>query len=100
MKKSSVALLAKDARNKTLVETDEETNNRDILDGKRDQVNLSTAETQTENFWPMPYEHLFLGIFPSLENSDIKPSPAPSPAPNAVQLDKFPTGSPYEILDK
>ncbi|KAJ8957089.1 hypothetical protein NQ318_007303 [Aromia moschata] len=29
----------------------------------------------------MPYEHLFLGIFPSLENNEVKPSPDPSPAP-------------------
>ncbi|KAK5642961.1 hypothetical protein RI129_009128 [Pyrocoelia pectoralis] len=72
-----------------------------IKDGecRHTQKNVSTSETQTENFWPMPYEHLFLGIFPSLDASDIKPSPAPSPAPLNVQ-DKFSTVSPYEILDK
>lgn len=104
MKKSSATLPSKDSRSKTLVEADEEINNsnRGDLMVNRDPVNLSTTETQTDNFWPMPYEHLFLGIFPSLENCDMKPSPAPSPAPNAAQWDKFPTviGSPYEILDR
>lgn len=104
MKKSSATLPSKDSRSKTLVEADEEFNssNRGDLLVNRDPVNLSTAETQTDNFWPMPYEHLFLGIFPSLENCEMKPSPAPSPAPNAAQWDKFPTviGSPYEILDR
>ncbi|KAF5277664.1 hypothetical protein FQA39_LY18452 [Lamprigera yunnana] len=95
--KKSPLVPKKDNTNKTLVEADEEL----IKDGdcKHTQKELSTIETQTENFWPMPYEHLFLGIFPSLDNSDIKPSPAPSPAPSNVQ-DKFQTVSPYEILDK
>ncbi|KAB0797056.1 hypothetical protein PPYR_11117 [Photinus pyralis] len=95
MKKSPL-VPTKDNINKPLVEADE-----DVKDGevKHTQKNLSTTETQTENFWPMPYEHLFLGIFPSLDACDIKPSPAPSPAPLNVQ-DKFSTVSPYEILDK
>lgn len=95
--KKSPLVPKKDNINKTLVEADEEV----TKDGecKHTQKELATTETQTENFWPMPYEHLFLGIFPSLDSSDIKPSPAPSPAPLNVQ-DKFPTVSPYEILDK
>lgn len=95
--KKSPLVATKDNMNKTLVEADEDI----IKDGecRHAQKNVSTSETQTENFWPMPYEHLFLGIFPSLDASDIKPSPAPSPAPLNVQ-DKFSTVSPYEILDK
>lgn len=47
----------------------------------------------------MPYEHLFLGLFPSMESTEIKPSPIPSPAPTNMQ-DKFSVTSPYEIIDK
>lgn len=57
----------------------------------------STVATQTLDLWPMPYEHLFLGIFPLMETSELKPSPAPSPAPNYYTDKKF---SPYETLDK
>ncbi|KAF5278927.1 hypothetical protein FQR65_LT15486 [Abscondita terminalis] len=94
--KKSPLIPKQDNINKTLVEADEEA----MKDGEfRPAYKLITTETQTENFWPMPYEHLFLGIFPSLDNIDIKPSPAPSPAPSNVQ-DKFQTVSPYELLDK
>lgn len=48
--------------------------------------------TQTNEMWPMPYEHLFLGVFPLMEGGEVRPSPAPSPAPT-----KF---SPYDMLDK
>lgn len=106
MKKTSPALPAKDnSIAKTLDETDEEGHvepkNGVVVTSNRKaakQMALKCSETQTENFWPMPYEHLFLGIFPSLENQEVKPSPAPSPAP---MNEKFcPPVSVNEILDK
>lgn len=61
----------------------------------------ATVSTQTLDLWPMPYEHLFLGIFPSMENTEIRPSPAPSPAPTYVDsFHKTVRFSPYEMLDK
>lgn len=106
MKKTSPAQPAKDTIAKTLDETDEEgtveTRNGVVTttttNRRAKHIHLKCSETQTENFWPMPYEHLFLGIFPSLENQEIKPSPAPSPAP---MNEKFcPPVSVNEILDK
>lgn len=98
MKKTSPNQSAKE---KTLDETDEECIDprNGILHVKRTkQAILKCSETQTENFWPMPYEHLFLGIFPSLENQEVKPSPAPSPAP---MNEKYcPPISVNETLDK
>lgn len=96
---------AKDNISKTLYETDEEGNvesrNGVIANRRAKQKILTCSETQTENFWPMPYEHLFLGIFPSLENQEVKPSPAPSPAPISTQQEKYcPPVSVNEILDK
>lgn len=44
------------------------------------KVQMSSIETQTESFWP--YEHLFLSIFPSSDQSEaVRPSPANSPLP-------------------
>lgn len=96
---------AKDNIGKTLYETDEEGNmesrNGVVANKRAKQKVLTCSETQTENFWPMPYEHLFLGIFPSLENQEVKPSPAPSPAPISTQQEKYcPPVSVNEILDK
>lgn len=54
--------------------------------------------TQTESFWA--YEHLFLNVFPSLDFNDIKPSPAPSPAPSYFISEKNMSPSIYDILDK
>lgn len=61
----------------------------------------NTVSTQTLEL-PMPYEHLFIGIFPMLENNEVKPSPAPSPAPygNTAEFLKNIRFSPYEMLDK
>ncbi|CAH1109846.1 unnamed protein product [Psylliodes chrysocephalus] len=56
-----------------------------------------TATTQTENFWP--YEHLFLGVFPSLESGEIKPSPEASPAPFNIPDEKSLPTSIYDTLD-
>lgn len=108
MKKSHV-VPAIDNISKPLDETDEEahpeivSNGFDVSDKKKSskQIHLSTSETQTENFFAMPYEHLFLDIFPSLENSEIRCSPAPSPAPLNLQQDKYsPPISVNEILDR
>lgn len=108
MKKSHV-VPPKDNTNKTLDEACEENNSEIVSNGvissfkkarKVRQKLLTTSETQTENFWPMPYEHMFLTIFPALENADIKPSSSPSPAPN-LQLEKYcPPVSLNDILDK
>lgn len=103
MKKSSPAQPAKDSIVKTLDETDEEGHieprNGVVTTNRRTkQMVLKCSETQTENFWPMPYEHLFLGIFPSLENQEVKPSPAPSPAP--INEKFCPPVSVNEVLDK
>lgn len=58
-----------------------------------------STSTQTLDLWPMPYEHLFLGVFPLLEmNTEVRPIPSPSPAP--VYSDKLVRFSPYEMLDK
>lgn len=54
--------------------------------------------TQTEHFWA--YEHLFLNVFPSLDFNEIKPSPAPSPAPFYFTTEKNNSPSIYDILDK
>lgn len=105
MKKTSSVQPSKDNIGKTLDETDEEgnieTKNGVVTNKRAKQKILKCSETQTENFWPMPYEHLFLGIFPSMENPEVKPSPAPSPAPTSTQQEKYcPTVSVNEILDK
>lgn len=105
MKKTGSVQPAKDNIGKILDETDEEgnmeTKNGVVANRKAKQKILTCSETQTENFWPMPYEHLFLGIFPSLENQEVKPSPAPSPAPISIQQEKYcPPVSLSEILDK
>lgn len=110
MKKSNTTQQAKETIVKTLDETDEEGNGeatkngvveREIRSSKRaKRKNLKCSDTQTENFWPMPYEHLFLGIFPSLENQEVKPSPAPSPAPSSAAEKCCPPLSINEILDK
>lgn len=107
--KKSPNISTKDNISKPLDETDEETISEDRFDSnhyhssnvqfdnKPKKVCLSCT-TQTDNFWPMPYEPLFLVIFPSIEN-EIKPSPAPSPAPINLTQDRY-QPSIYEILDK
>ncbi|XP_050499567.1 hamartin isoform X4 [Diabrotica virgifera virgifera] len=57
----------------------------------------SCTMTQTETFWP--YEHLFLGVFPSLDNSEMKPSPDASPAPFHISQEKTLPSSIYDTLD-
>lgn len=104
----------KETTAKTLDVTDEEgsenhvegklTNGNEPVNNKRlvkeERKLMLNMETQTDNFWPMPYEHLFLGIFPSLENIDVKPSPAPSPAPYSMLQEKCSSGSVYDTLDR
>ncbi|KAJ8924577.1 hypothetical protein NQ315_000726 [Exocentrus adspersus] len=107
MKKSPVNP-AKDNITRPLDEADEEAttdvraeNSTDCsVEQKLRKCMLYSSYTQTENIWPMPYEQLFFGLFPSLESGEIKPSPAPSPAPfNISQERNFPP-SLYDILDK
>lgn len=68
---------------------------------------MATASTQTVDHWsPLPYEHLFLGAFPPVEqhnqnqNGEVKPSAAPSPAPLCHHAELLPRYSPYAMLDK
>lgn len=63
-----------------------------LSNGTDEKRLLASIGTQTNEMWPMPYEHLFLGIFPLMEGGEVRPSPAPSPAPI-----KF---TPYDMLDK
>ncbi|XP_060535653.1 hamartin isoform X1 [Cylas formicarius] len=110
MEKSQVVPI-KDNK-KPFYETDEETvsadrvestsnapNGLNVKEHKKEPPKHMTVTTQTDNFWPMPYEHLFLNIFPSLEASEVKPSPAPSPAPLNTSQEKC-QPSLYEILDR
>ncbi|XP_074042761.1 tuberous sclerosis 1 protein hamartin isoform X2 [Leptinotarsa decemlineata] len=108
MKKSPVNP-TKDNISRPLDETDEE-NSEEKLEGDFENVNglnlpeirlrenLNSCATQTENFWP--YEHLFLGVFPSLENNEIKSSSDSSPAPFTVSDDRILPSSIYDILDR
>lgn len=105
IKKSPI--LSKENKTKPLDETDEELSEDNIDARASNGIQqkspakpklMTSITTQTENLWPMPYEHLFLEIYPSLENNDIKPSPAPSPAPFNVSQEKH--SSFYEVLDK
>ncbi|GJQ87097.1 putative hamartin protein [Trypoxylus dichotomus] len=87
MKKSPIISGKDNINAKALLETDEDgsgdaqdsrpiTNGIDPVPGgsrkKREKatVSLRTTETQTENLVPMPYDHLFLSIFPSLESNE------------------------------
>ena len=67
------------------------------------EIVLKQTGTQTVDHWsPLPYEHLFLGAFPPVEqqihsqNGEVKPSPAPL-CHHAELLPRF---SPYAMLDK
>ncbi|CAG9857248.1 unnamed protein product [Phyllotreta striolata] len=108
MKKSPSNLL-KENINKPLNETDEESQEKNdtVARNNVNGVTKATAKiatasiaatTQTENFWP--YEHLFLGVFPSLECGDVKPSPEASPAHFAVPAEKSLPTSIYDTLDQ
>lgn len=87
----------KDSANKQLGVTREESGDNQV-DSNSTKKYVSCISTQTDNFWS--YEHLFLGIFPSLEYGDIKPSPSPSPAPYNLTQERFTTLSIYETLDR
>lgn len=97
MKKNTSTATAKDGVAKTLEEKDEEApeiNGFEQQDAKK-KICTTNVLTQTE----LPYEYLFLSIFPAYESNDIKPSPAPSPAP-FFQVEKFNYASTYDVLDK
>jgi hypothetical protein len=71
--------------------------------GVTSEKQLSTTSTQTVDHWsPLPYEHLFLGAFPLVEqhiqsqNGEVKPSTATL----CHQTELFPRCSPYAMLDK
>ncbi|XP_050300814.1 hamartin isoform X1 [Anthonomus grandis grandis] len=99
-------------KSKPFYETDEETvsedqgsNHSNGVEGRSRRQKFSAlmdSATQTEVFWPMPYEHLFLNVFPSLkeESLEVKPSPVPSPAPALNQVVETYKPSLYDILDK
>ncbi|XP_030766049.1 hamartin isoform X2 [Sitophilus oryzae] len=111
MKKSPQAPL-KDNKKKPFYETDEETVSEDQVSNtsngvdskftRKQKFQTTDCHTQTEVFWPMPYEHLFLTIFPSLkeEANETKASPSPSPAPVPYQSVEQYKPSLYDILDR
>ncbi|XP_019761894.1 hamartin isoform X3 [Dendroctonus ponderosae] len=109
--KKSPHVPAKGNKSRPFYETDEETLSGDQasthsngLDMKAKKMNfpVTSSATQTEVFWPMPYEHLFLNIFPSLkeEAPEMRPSSTPSPAPALHQGMEPYKPSLYDILDK
>lgn len=57
---------------------------------------MVSESTQTVEFTPAPYEHLFMSVFPPMEPHY---SQAPSPAPNMLQP-KFENVSPQAQLDQ
>lgn len=103
--KKSPNISSKDKKTKPLNESDEETtvteekkNLNDSNGVELSKTTCRTSMTQTDNFYA--YEHMFLGVFPSLETNYIRPSPAPSPSPyHTFQEKDFPP-SVYDILDR
>lgn len=109
MKKSPHSSLRRDRNKKPFYETDEET----VSDDHSNGVDASSAvipkpptihsATQTEVFWPMPYEHLFLSIFPSLRDdlTEVKSTAKiPIPATALHQTVEPNRPSLYDLLDK
>lgn len=92
----------KDNMSVTLDETDEDERDEQTVLENDAKVVLVNSETQTSNLWPMPYEHLFLDVFPFVEKETGEPkvSPAPSPAPFAQDKGNCFGSSVYDILDK
>lgn len=111
----------KDNVSSTLDETDEEEraesvlSNGNLVTGQAATTKeLITSETQTDNIWPMPYEHLFLSIFPALDSNETRTNPGritleqqqQQSTNNVVVTDdsnKFGGGQPpsiYEVLDR
>lgn len=99
MKKSPVSSI-KDNVSRTLDETDEEEAIENVSNGLAlENLKNVSAETQTDNFWPMPYEHLFLGIFPTL-GTEVKSSPGPVSLSLGSSQEKHNQPSIYEVLDR
>ncbi|XP_045464326.1 hamartin isoform X4 [Harmonia axyridis] len=85
--------------NKTLRETDEETEEDEANQTKEsNQKSFTTSETQTDSY--MSYEHLFLNIFPCLGSTEVKTSPSSSPMPVKPFGDKETQHSTHNVLDK
>ncbi|KAJ3662889.1 hypothetical protein Zmor_007207 [Zophobas morio] len=114
MKKSPVSSVKDNVSrtSRTLDETDEESNVERAESADRAESamsngvdamsdassqKLASVETQTENFWPMPYEHLFLGIFPTL-GVEVKSSPGPGTSSGSQE--RYSQPSINEVLDK
>lgn len=109
MKKSLHASLPKDCNKKPFYETDEEIVSEDHSNGVAASSALISkpptihSATQTEVFWPMPYEHLFLLIFPSLRDdlTEVKTT-AKIPTPGTALHRTIEPNRPslYDLLDK
>lgn len=108
MKKSPVVSGKDNMNDKTLLETDED-GGADTQDAKpmangidatsvgnrkkrEKDICLKTIETQTENLWPMPYDHLFPSVFPSLESNETAPLIKKQEKPQCANI--------YDISDK
>lgn len=90
IKKSIVPI--KDNIGKILPETTEEENI--VIYGEENEIFFISRDTQTDILFPMPYEHLFLNIYPSIgstENSE-------SPGPTNIQENSIPDA--YDVLDR
>ncbi|KAI4469373.1 hamartin [Holotrichia oblita] len=108
MKKSPVVSGKDNMNDKTLLETDEDggvdqQDSKPMANGidatsvgnrkKREkEICLKTIETQTENLWPMPYDHLFPSVFPSLESNETAPLIKKQEKPQCANI--------YDISDK
>lgn len=90
MKKSVVVI--KDNISKVLLESAEEGMNGGEGNLKKIE-DISDKQVQTDVLFPMPYEHLFLSIFPSMANGDNTLE-----TPPLVQEDPIPDG--YDLLDR
>ncbi|KAL3284794.1 hypothetical protein HHI36_018935 [Cryptolaemus montrouzieri] len=83
---------------KPLKETDEETEEM-LCETQSVEKCMISRETQTEDSY-LPYEHLFLNIFPCLVGTEVKSSPSPSPMPLKPFGEKESQHSVYNVLDK
>ena len=102
-KSSQTTIVYESNHNGSKIGNEDNSNNekKRLFSKKPASVNVVTSETQTEETWPMPYEHLFLNVYPpndaKLNTSNNSNS---SPAPDSLnhKLSLWP--SPYDILDK
>ncbi|XP_069705375.1 hamartin isoform X3 [Periplaneta americana] len=105
-----ILTLGGDDESNAIVNGKEEVDQEAAADASEMQVvmkQMTSASTQTVDHWsPLPYEHLFLGAFPSVDqhshnqNGEVKLSSTPSPAPLCHHTELYPRYSPYVMLDK